>query len=130
MKMLVWVTAAVALQVTVAEAFKDIECKANSEMMITKPGSYERVVSLVEHGKANAAKLLVHCIVHKGRGVFIVGKPPRGKELFVPVSTGDCVGETYRPHLLCPGDKSDKSNKKNKSHKKLMHSGSPRRIMR
>jgi hypothetical protein len=87
-----------------AEAFQDIECKAKNEIMITQPGSYERVVSLVSKGKTSTAKPLVHCMISKGRGVFIVGKPARGKELYVPVSTGDCLGETYRPHLQCPGD--------------------------
>ena len=51
------------------------------------------------------ARSYIVCMIKKGRGVFIVGKPARGKELFVPVSTGDCIGETYRPHLACPGDK-------------------------
>src|SRR5258705_37127 len=88
-----------------AEAFKDLECKAKNDMMITKPGSYERVVTLVDQGKVAAAQKSVVCMIKKGRGVFIVGKPARGKELFVPVSTGDCIGETYRPHLMCPGDK-------------------------
>ena len=95
---------ALAVRTPVAHAFKDIECKAKNEIMITKPGSYEKVVALVDHGKASSAKPLVHCMIPKGRGVFIVGKAARGKDLFVPVSTGDCVGETYRPHLLCPGD--------------------------
>jgi len=94
-----------AIGVTTAEAFKDIECKAKTDMMITKPGSYERVVTLVDQRKVNAAKQMVVCMIPKGRGVFIVGKPARGKESFVPVSTGDCIGETYRPHLMCPGDK-------------------------
>jgi len=94
-----------ALAVPSADAFKDIECKANTEMMITKPGSYERVVKLVAQAKVNAAKTMVVCTIHPGRGVFIVGKPARGKESFVPVSTGDCIGETYRAHLTCPGDK-------------------------
>ena len=87
-----------------AHAFQDIECKAKNEIMITQPGSYERVVSLVTKGNTSTAKPLVHCMIPKGRGVFIVGKPARGKELYIPVSTGDCVGETYRPHLQCPGD--------------------------
>jgi hypothetical protein len=93
-----------AIGVARAEAFKDIECKAKTEMMITKPGAYDRVVALVHAGKAKAAKSLVLCMIGKGRGVFIVGKPAHGRPLFVPVSTGDCVGETYRPHLVCPGD--------------------------
>lgn len=96
--------AAVAFHATAAVAFKDIECKAKNEIMITQAGSYERVVSLVSKGNTSTAKPLVHCMIPKGRGVFIVGKPTRGKELYVPVSTGDCVGETYRPHLQCPGD--------------------------
>jgi len=88
-----------------AHAFKDIECKANREIMITQPGSYERVVTLVNQKKVAAAQKLLVCMIDKGRGVFIVGKPKHGKESFVPVSTGDCIGETYRPHLTCPGDK-------------------------
>jgi hypothetical protein len=95
----------VAIGSTAASGFKDIECKAKADMMITKPGTYERVVTLADQGKMNAAKQMVVCMTKKGRGVFIVGKPARGKESFVPVSTGDCIGETYRPHLLCPGDK-------------------------
>ena len=95
----------VALSAASAHAFKDIECKANREIMITQPGAYERVVALVNQKKIAAAKKLLVCMIDKGRGVFIVGKPKRGKESFVPVSTGDCIGETYRPHLTCPGDK-------------------------
>jgi hypothetical protein len=94
-----------AIGVTAADAFKDVECKAKTDMMITQPGSYERVVTLVDQRKVDAAQKMVVCMIKKGRGVFIVGKPKRGKELFVPVSTGDCIGETYRPHLACPGDK-------------------------
>jgi hypothetical protein len=101
--------AAVAFRATTILAFKDIECKAKNEIMITQPGSYERVVSLVSSGKTSTAKPLVHCMIPKGRGVFIVGKPVRGKDLYVPVSTGDCVGETYRPHLQCPGDPQPKT---------------------
>ena len=112
------VTIALVLEATAAHAFKDIECKARNDIMITKPGSYEKVVSLVDSGKASSAKPLVHCMIPKGRGVFIVGKPARGKELFVPVSTGDCVGETYRPHLQCPGDPAKAAPPKKTSKKK------------
>ena len=105
LRRLVLLIVLLAVVVPSADAFKDIECKAKSEMMITKPGSYERVVKLVAQGKVNAARKMVVCTIHPGRGVFIVGKPARGKESFVPVSTGDCIGETYRPHLTCPGDK-------------------------
>jgi hypothetical protein len=103
-----------AIHATAATAFQDVECKAKQEIMITQPGSYERVVTLVGHGKASSAKPLVRCMIPKGRGVFIVGKPARGKEQFVPVSTGDCVGETYRPHLLCPSDAKKPANTKKK----------------
>ena len=97
-----------AISVTSAEAFKDIECKAKVDMMITEPGTYERVVTLAGQGKRNAAQHLVHCMIKKGRGDFIVGKYARGRALFVPVSTGDCIGETYRPHLACPDDRKRK----------------------
>ena len=91
-----------------AYAFRDIECKAKTDIMITKPGSYDRVVDLVDRGKVKAAQDLVYCTPKKGRGVFIVGEASRKRKQFVPVSTGDCIGETYRPHLMCPGDKPDK----------------------
>ena len=103
--MAIWL---LGMSVTSAEAFKDIECKAKVDMMITEPGAYERVVTLANQGKRNAAQHLVHCMIKKGRGVFIVGKSARGRALFVPVSTGDCMGETYRPHLACPDDKKRK----------------------
>ena len=103
-----WTISILAIGVASAHAFQDIECKAKTDLMITNPGSYERVVALVDQRKVKAAKQMVHCLIPKGRGVFIVGKPKRGKELFVPVSTGDCVGETYRPHLTCPGDAKSK----------------------
>ena len=98
-----------SIGVSSAYAFKDIECKAKTDIMITKPGSYERVVDLVDKGKVKTAQDLVYCTPKKGRGVFIVGAPSRKRKPFVPVSTGDCIGETYRPHLMCPGDKPDKA---------------------
>jgi hypothetical protein len=96
--------AAILGSAVAAQAFKDIECKAKVDMMISEPGAYDRVVRLVGQGKSAAARRLVKCMIPKGRGVFIVGKAKRGRESFVPVSTGDCIGETYRPHLVCPGD--------------------------
>ena len=102
------VVSSLLIGVSSAHAFKDIECKAKTDIMITKPGSYDRVVDLVDRGKVKAAQDLVLCTPKKGRGVFIVGAASKKRALFVPVSTGDCIGETYRPHLMCPGDKPDK----------------------
>ena len=73
-----------AIGVTTAEAFKDIECKAKTDMMITKPGTYERVVTLVDQRKVAAAQKSVVCMIKKGRGVFIVGKPKPGRLVSKP----------------------------------------------
>jgi hypothetical protein len=73
--------------------------------MITEPGHFHRAVALVNQGKANEARRLVRCLRSRGTRMFIIGKTTRGNDMFVPVTTGDCSGETYRPYLLCPGDK-------------------------
>jgi hypothetical protein len=87
-----------------AGAFKDVECKAKTNIMITEPGSFERVLALVHQKKLVQARKLVRCYRDKGRGIFIVGAAARNRNLYVPVSTGDCIGETFRAHLMCPGD--------------------------
>jgi len=83
----------------------DIECKVKRDTMITEPGHFQRAVALVNQGKAKEARRWVHCLRSQGTRMFITGKPKRGQDMFVPVTTGDCSGETYRPYLLCPGDK-------------------------
>jgi hypothetical protein len=72
--------------------------------MITEPGHFQRAVVLVNQGKANEARRLVRCLRGQGTRMFITGKPTRAHDMFVPVTIGDCSGETYRPYLLCPGD--------------------------
>jgi len=96
---------AVAAVLSPPYAYSDIECKVKADTMITQPGSFERAVTLVNHGKSNQARRYVHCLRDKGTRMFVTGKPKRGHEMFVPVTTGDCTGETYRPYLECPGDK-------------------------
>ena len=96
--MLLWVP------LTSAYAFKDIECKVTANTMITEPGSFDRAVSLVKQGKTDQARRYVRCLRDKGTRMFITGKPARGREMFVPVTTGSCFGETFRRHLSCPGD--------------------------
>jgi hypothetical protein len=96
---------AVAVMLSPPYAFSDIECKVKADTMIAEPGSFERAVTLVNHGKSNEARRYVHCLRGKGTRMFVTGKPKRGHEMFVPVTTGDCSGETYRPYLECPGDK-------------------------
>ena len=88
-----------------AHAFKDVECKAKTTVMITDPGSFEQVLALVQQGKTAQARRHVRCYRDKGRGIFIVGKAGRNRNMFVPVSTGDCIGETFRSHLMCPDDR-------------------------
>jgi hypothetical protein len=83
----------------------DVECKVKTNTMITEPGHFQRAVELVKKGKPNEARRFVRCLRSKGTRMFVTGKPTRGREMFVPVTTGDCSGETYRPYLLCPGDK-------------------------
>jgi hypothetical protein len=97
----------VAFCLVLRESFgsADIECKVKTNTMITEPGHFHRAVVLVNQGKANEARRLVRCLRSQGTRMFITGKPTRGHEMFVPVTTGDCSGETYRPYLLCPGDK-------------------------
>ena len=96
---------AVAVVLSPPYAFADIECKVKADTMITQPASFERAVTLANRGKSNQARHYVHCLRGKGTRMFITGKPKRGHEMFVPVTTGDCSGETYRPYLECPGDK-------------------------
>jgi hypothetical protein len=88
-----------------AHAFKDVECKAKTTVMITDPGSFEQVLALVHQRKTGQARRHVRCYRDKGRGIFIVGKAGRNRNMFVPVSTGDCIGETFRSHLMCPDDR-------------------------
>ena len=83
----------------------DVECKVKTNTMITEPGHFQRAVVLVNQGKANEARRLVRCLRGQGTPMFITGKPTRAHDMFVPVTIGDCSGETYRPYLLCPGDK-------------------------
>src|SRR5207249_4076075 len=68
-----------------AHAFKDVECKAKTTVMITEPGSFERVLALVHQGKTVQARKLVRCYRDKGRGIFIVGAAARKRDMFVPV---------------------------------------------
>jgi hypothetical protein len=44
---------AVAVVLSPPYAFSDIECKVKADTMITQPGSFERAVTLVNHGKSN-----------------------------------------------------------------------------
>jgi hypothetical protein len=87
----------------------DIECKVTRDTMITEPGHFHRAVVLVNQGKANEARRWVRCLRSHGTRMFITGKSKREDETFVSVTTGDCSGETYRPYLLCPGDKAKRS---------------------
>lgn len=96
---------AVAAVLSPLYAYSDIECKVKADTLIAQPGMFERAVTLVNHGKSNQARRYVHCLRGKGTRMFVTGKPKRGHEMFVPVTTGDCSGETYRPYLECPGDK-------------------------
>ncbi len=96
---------AFCLTVPASYGFADIECKVKTNTMITEPGYFDRAVMLVHQGKLNQARRFVHCLRNQGTRMFITGKPKRGHEMYVPVTTGDCSGETYRPYLLCPGDR-------------------------
>jgi hypothetical protein len=96
----------IVLRVCASSASADIECKVKTNTMITEPGHFQRAVELVHQGKANEARRFVRCLRSRGTRMFITGKAKRGREMFVPVTTGDCSGETYRPYLVCPGDRS------------------------
>ena len=88
-----------------SSASADIECKVKTNTMITEPGHFHRAVVLVNQGKTDEARRFVRCLRSKGTRMFITGKPTHAHDAFVSVTTGDCTGETYRPYLLCPGDK-------------------------
>jgi hypothetical protein len=105
MRLVGWVVGMLlAISSSSVHAFADIECKVTANTMITQPGTFDRAVALVNKGKMDRARRYVRCLRDKGTRMFITGKPARGREMFVPVTTGSCFGETFRRHLSCPGD--------------------------